>query len=459
MAQCEEIDGIYVNASGPSVGTTIKREALYMNSQYKSGQKLTSRERKIMVAGMSSILDIADNSMESQRSLFSSSEWDLLSSYFNKKFRIKTNPLPVFLDDTWTILSKLPIETGKHYLYKALASSTLSKEDRNMLKIMEHCLDVMDDYAYLLTKAVVPRLYTEQDYFRILWSRLLELLFGTSKNVRIKAGESAPIYCTNNKAQLYPDQENIIGFKIDGRLIVDIGDNENDLAAIEVAKDDEDRKIIRDMGKLIREAKDDLDNLIQNIAGGKRDPSIFTWMLQIAGANCSISTIHLAGNGLYTTVYQHSFDLPLSVDAFPTFRNTLKFLLAMKEHITKTANKFVEVKSRRNSIRDNLGQFASESSDDEDYPWTRDTWYTPLRDDPKRSVIPDHMFGHSSKPLDRTLLVPEDSTITVEHVAMPSQLEGIDPFGFKKVESGWYNVHTGKTTEAHPLHSGDQSAV
>lgn len=58
-------------------------------------------------------------------------------------------------------------------------------------------------------------------------------------------------------------QSNIISFKIDARLVLDIDDDEHDLVALEVAKEDKDTKVIQDSAKLLREAKDDLNNLVQ----------------------------------------------------------------------------------------------------------------------------------------------------------------------------------------------------
>jgi hypothetical protein len=44
---------------------------------------------------------------------------------------------------------------------------------------------------------------------------------------------------------------------------LDIDDDEHDLVALEVAKEDKDTKVIQDSAKLLREAKDDLNNLVQ----------------------------------------------------------------------------------------------------------------------------------------------------------------------------------------------------
>ncbi|KAI9252388.1 hypothetical protein BDA99DRAFT_426229, partial [Phascolomyces articulosus] len=64
---------------------------------------------------------------------------------------------------------------------------------------------------------------------------------------------------TENKAQLYPDENNFIGFKIDACLVLDLSNGEYDLVTVEVAKDDHDSKVIRECAKLLREAKSDLD--------------------------------------------------------------------------------------------------------------------------------------------------------------------------------------------------------
>ena len=96
-------------------------------------------------------------------------------------------------------------------------------------------------------------------------------------------GESVPLTGTLNKEDLYPNQKNIVGFKVDCRLLVDITNEEHDIIPIEVAKDDEDKKIINDMGKLIREGKDVLDQLHSNISKDRNE--VFCFIIQIAGKN------------------------------------------------------------------------------------------------------------------------------------------------------------------------------
>ncbi|KAG2224385.1 hypothetical protein INT45_002924 [Circinella minor] len=95
----KENDNEFVNRKGSSVGTIIKHKTPLIHQKYQSrSSSLTNRERKIMVAGLSSVLDLTDKSMESQRSLFTEEEWKRLTNYFNKEYHIEPKPLHKFLD-------------------------------------------------------------------------------------------------------------------------------------------------------------------------------------------------------------------------------------------------------------------------------------------------------------------------------------------------------------------------
>ncbi|KAI9006707.1 hypothetical protein CLU79DRAFT_879225, partial [Phycomyces nitens] len=143
--------------------------------------------------------------------------------------------------------------------------------------------------------------YRENDYFRILWSLLLELLFPPSENVRIVSAESEYPLTIKEKKILYPKTKHIHGFKIDIRLVVDIDKEELDLAIGECAKRISDSKSIKDEGKLLREAKDALDGIIQYTC--KYDCRLMIYFIQITGTHCSLSTTEFARNGLYVSKY------------------------------------------------------------------------------------------------------------------------------------------------------------
>ncbi|KAG2229906.1 hypothetical protein INT48_008281 [Thamnidium elegans] len=459
----KENDNIFVNESDCSIGTTIKRHALKLHHKYQQNEPLSNRERKIMVAGLSSILDLNDVSVDSQLSLFTVSERNRITSYFLKKYRLDPKKMPKIFENTWIIVcnvSKSSVEPGQRYLRKLLATESLSKEEINILEMMKHFLDIMEDYPHLLMKESKKDKYTENDYFRVLWSRLFELLFSTIRNVRIKSGESVPIFSTNNKAMLYLQEANIIGFKIDARLVLDIGDEEHDLVALEVAKDDNDTKIIQDNAKLLREAKDDLNNLIE-IVSTSYDEQVFTWSFQVSGegyvlcANCHISTSHIASDGLYVSIPQHSFHLPMIAATQPLleFKKTLEFLFEFKNHIVDMVAIINQNNIRRNSINDNFGRFSQNSSSRRDISlWTRETWYTPHRNEGKSSVIPSHLFGlrRPASLLEKLLLFSSDNEADNANSSV-SEDNG-DAYGFIKTQSGWYNKYTKEIHENHPLH-------
>lgn len=104
--------------------------------------------------------------------------------------------------------------------------------------------------------------YTENDYTCIIWFKLFKKMFPPGNNMRIKSGESIFDVSTSKKKELYPESKYVRGFKIDIRFVVDVGEKEVDLAAAEIAKDESKYKTIMDQGKLVREGKDIVDNLV-----------------------------------------------------------------------------------------------------------------------------------------------------------------------------------------------------
>ncbi|KAG0748566.1 hypothetical protein G6F62_006804 [Rhizopus arrhizus] len=83
-----------------------------------------------------------------------------------------------------------------------------------------------------------------------------------NKSLRIKSGEPIFDVSTANKKELYPNRKYIKGFKIDIRFVMDVDGKEIDLAAARVAKDVSKNKTMLDEGKLTREGKDIVDNLV-----------------------------------------------------------------------------------------------------------------------------------------------------------------------------------------------------
>ncbi|KAI8087139.1 hypothetical protein BDF21DRAFT_460801 [Thamnidium elegans] len=211
---------------------------------------------------------------------------------------------------------------------------------------------------------------------------------------------------------------------------------EHDLVALEVAKDDNDTKIIQDSAKLLREAKDDLNNLIE-IVFTSYDEQVFTWSFQVSGEG------------------YHSFHLPMIAATQPLleFKKTLEFLFEFKSHIVDMIVIINQNNIRRNSINDNFGRFSQNSSSRRDISlWTRETWYTPHRNEGKSSVVPSHLFGfrRPASLLEKLLLLSSDNEADNANSSV-SEDNG-DAYGFIKTQSGWYNKYTKEIHENHPLH-------
>ncbi|CEP14977.1 hypothetical protein [Parasitella parasitica] len=148
---------------------------------------------------------------------------------------------------------------------------------------------------------VNPPDFSENDYLRVVWSNFFEYLFPASGNIKIKTGETTYYKSAENKSQLYahfPNTSKIIGFKIDLRLLLRLNSRDIDICAGEIASHDGDSKIIDDEGKLNRESKDILDNLISIIPQNQSNVSM-GWSVQICGSSCFFGGIHLNPDGLY----------------------------------------------------------------------------------------------------------------------------------------------------------------
>ena len=187
------------------------------------------------------------------------------------------------------------------------------------------------------------------------------------------SGESIFKYTTGEKKKHYSNGPNIRGFKIDIRIIVDVGDEECDIGAAELAKQDNLKKVIDDEAKLSKEGKDVIDHLVKlpitNLCP-------MSWLIQIANCECRLSTIHLAGDGLYVTVPQ--FDqlaLPKRFNEMDCIVSSLKTLTTMEHSLRKIADLLPAVYAKKEQLEEHLGRRPTLKPD---YTgWLRGTFYTP----------------------------------------------------------------------------------
>lgn len=282
--------------------------------------------------------------------------------------------------------------------------------------------------------------YRENDYFRILWSPLLELLFPPSENVRIVSAESEYPLSIKEKKVLYPKTKYIHGFKIDIRLVVDINTEELDLATGECAKHNSDSKSIQDEDKLLREAKDALDGIIQNTHG--YDCRLMAYFIQITGTHCSLSTMELAKNGLYVSKYRHSFNFPSTISDLSKLPITLGHLLQMKKEINIAADKILQARKTSIGGEESFNRPSVSKIKNKKLAWMRDTWYTPPRE--KTSQIPVHMFASPPPPLFKE---PNDEPSDEE----TADVGLTDKFGWVKyAENDFFNAFSKESSTENP---------
>lgn len=334
-----------------------------------------------MTAGFSSILDLSDQSHSSQRKLFDNDQWKYINDYFDNKLKMKEYPLDAVVTNTLIIIKNTldlsnDFNAVKSYIGKMKIKHASNISLMRVFSIIKHILRTMNDYKKMLSNSSNIN-YRENDYFRILWSPLLELLFPPSENVRIVSVESEYPLSIKEKKVLYPKAKYIHGFKIDIRLVVDINTEELDLAIGECAKRNSDSKSIQDEDKLLPEAKDALDGIIQNTHG--YDCRLMTYFIQITGTHCSLSTMELAKNGLYVSKYRHSFNFPSTISDLSKLPITLGHLLQMKKEINIAADKILQARTTSTSGEESFNR-PSVSKKNKKLAWMRDTWYTPPRE-------------------------------------------------------------------------------
>ncbi|KAI9354222.1 hypothetical protein BD770DRAFT_412332 [Pilaira anomala] len=230
-----EIDNVLFSDNNLSVGTIIKRKAVEL---FNDGTACNSRDYKIMTNGLSSILDICDITESSQKSLFKNGEWEFLVKMYTKKYDITLIPVYDLILSTWkivtyTIKNTRDISFGLKYLYQIFPKH-LKTQHFFCLKLCEHMLNLIQMHPTMLIK-VDPPAFSENDYLRVVWSNFFEYLFPASGNIKIK---------THNNRDI-------------------------DICAGEIASHDGDNKTIDDEGKLNRESKDIMDNLISIIPRNK----------------------------------------------------------------------------------------------------------------------------------------------------------------------------------------------
>lgn len=140
--ESELVESDYVSITGCdiSVGAMIKRAAREL---HENNQSLSCRERKIMASELSSILDLSDDSFDSQRFLFTDEQWDELHARYDPMFQISVYELDPLTQDFLKIAC-CTLELTNDYdcvlKYLRKAQEQCSRVLGLPLKIPEHIL-------------------------------------------------------------------------------------------------------------------------------------------------------------------------------------------------------------------------------------------------------------------------------------------------------------------------------
>lgn len=453
----KECDGIYVCDNTDSIGTIIKRDAIKIHEKLLNNDKLTLRQRKIMTNGLSSILDLSDNSLASQRTLFSEKEWTEIQTLFNNKLEITPNKLTGTAKDVILIVSSTLGLSGDYECCIALVKREIERSRCGMtvvaLNIFKQILKVMMKYPHMLTKPSSKKV-TENDYFRCIWSPIFEAIFPPeSGRIRIKSGESINSSSTNNKNEQYTQAKYIKSLKVDFRLLVDLSDgHEVDVAAGECALFDDDDKAITDEGKLTRESKDALDEIIKIAPNDLGNNTC--WNIQTTGPHCILSTIHLEAQGLYINKHRHSFNIPSLNSCLEDVGASIEWLIAMRDQMLRLEN-LIKKHSIKKHCNDSTFNRKDKQIPNPKLAYIRDTYYTPPRNEQSKlpvfiySVSPPEALSESSKYHQHKTDDPLDTADSAKEYEFITEA---DKYGYRTVRGGtFYNIYTKKFYGTHPF--------
>ncbi|KAG1461854.1 hypothetical protein G6F56_005633 [Rhizopus delemar] len=269
---------------------------------------------------------------------------------------------------------------------------------------------------------VDPPAFSENDYLRVVWSNFFEYLFLASGNINIET------------------------------LLVRHNNRDIDICADEIANHDGDNKIIADEGKLNRESKDILDNLIAIIPRNKSNVSM-GWSVQIGGSSYFFSGIHLDADSLYLKVPKFQFALPSTITDLDNYTDALSKLLTFRKSMYCIADTIEESLATKYSVETALGRANNDETNlDPRIYWIRDSYYTPPSN--TKPALPTYLFGCAppSSIMDKLL----SSSHEKKQGLNPTYKDCVfDENGWTFTGYHWFNTITNDRTTSSPYEASD----
>ncbi|KAL9542447.1 hypothetical protein MBANPS3_008605 [Mucor bainieri] len=427
-----------------SVGSAIKLDALNSFESYVQSEKLSSYQKKNMSAGLSSVLDLVDQSDEGQQSLFTKAEWEDMKLQMTQRYGVQyKRRVPDRIATSWDIITGLSqknqnFDVARVYLARLKVAPNY-QDIKKYLVVLEICLNILEHNPKIFEKKHADRL-TEYDYLNKVWTPLIDAVFAINGSIiRMKSGESINDISTSNKQEVYHDRSSIAGFKIDMRFLYDTDEHEYDIGAGEATKAYQEAKLVDDLSKLIRESKDVLDGLMNIVLDDHTANKLESWFLQICGLSAEIGSTHLAFDGLYVAVPQGKLRFPSSIATMGSFVDFLDMLLLLTAKLEKCVISITsaveELENRRNSIGIAFSRNRSLLHGKRRDAWMRPTYYSPPRDVAADAKLPVNLFGLDKDDSD----APSEQDVEDDQVSDASDMNA-DQFGWVYQNGAWRNV-------------------
>ncbi|OBZ83920.1 hypothetical protein A0J61_08024 [Choanephora cucurbitarum] len=259
----------------------------------------------------------------------------------------------------------------------------------------------------------------------------------------MKIGESSPAQGIVCRKRSYNDAR--VGFKVDLRLLFDSRQNEHDLLVLEAAKAGDASKLCYDICNLMREAKDNLDAILQHILKRHMKKPVLSWYMHTNGVTAHTGTVHIAKARFYLALHESKIHFLRNLASLQAFKNEFVMLISMAFDLKRNA---LMIKKSMDLLDCRKDSVMSRHVDPDDcldansfLSSIRPTFYYPPRDQVSLAVLPVNLFGVAT-------------AATVSSVSSPPCHAGLEPdeYGWAAVDNGhFYHIHTGITAERHPF--------
>jgi hypothetical protein len=433
-----------------NIKETIFNHGKVLHRLYQRGDDLSTEELEAMSKGLSCILDLGEPEKEGAlRCLFSDDIWTKLTAKYTKLFKTAPSVIDTSLTDKWNyIISLYALQNGirkaKKFLNQLKSQDNLKDTDEKVFDFYEEILILVESKEFMLNTKNASKI-SERDYDYQIWLPLLSKLFDINKNiVRIKTGETVPENTTESKANLYHDHANIIGFKTDMRILVDVEEEEFDLVCGEgCLQHATDEKVGSDMSKLLREGKE-AEVAIQEVYDSTSQDSVKSraWLCQFVGLQCKFSTLHATKHQYHVNVPEFSLSFPSSFLGSDGI-NSIKCLFDFRDSVERSAlalKRIIRENKERIAAAKNTNRRLSFSPKRPDIV-SEPTWFTPPCSDRHLSKIPTHIVYESGIESD------DDGQDSEEENS-----EKVDIYGFIKTKTGWFSTIANIEFTTHPYH-------